>query len=143
MKYDEGVSERVRALRKELKMSRREFAEPLRVSTGVVQNVEEKRTSNVSEIFLRSICREYNVNYEWLLTGKGERHPPSVPVPDVAKQILEEHNAQTTDAVTKKVIKLLLDMPPEFWNSISDAVSRIERAAVEKYIADSGPNSRD
>lgn len=143
MKYEQGLSDRLKELRDELGYSRKEFAEPLGVSIGAISNIELRRTYTVSEKLLRLICKQYNVNYEWLLTGKGERHPPSVPVPNVAKQILEEHNAQTTDAVTKKVIKLLLDMPPEFWNSISDAISRIERAAVEKYIADSSPNSRD
>ncbi len=62
---------RIKAIRKALKLSQREFGEKLGVSRDVISNIEYNRVPP-KELLLRHICELYNVNPQWLETGKGE-----------------------------------------------------------------------
>jgi len=64
-------SENLKKLRFELKLSARELAEKLGVSTGSIQNYEVgKREPNYN--FMLLLCELLNVNLNWFVTGKGE-----------------------------------------------------------------------
>lgn len=64
-------SENLKKLRFELKLSARELAEKLGVSTGSIQNYEvSKREPNYN--FMLLLCELLNVNLNWFVTGKGE-----------------------------------------------------------------------
>lgn len=65
------LNERIKELRKELKLTQREFAERLGVSRDTIANIEGGRI-DLKDIFTLSICREFNVNETWLRTGEGE-----------------------------------------------------------------------
>ena len=65
------MNERIKQLRKILGLSREEFANRLGLkSRGKIENIELGRTSP-DEPFLDLICKTYNVNSNWLLTGEG------------------------------------------------------------------------
>ena len=63
--------ERIRQIRKQLKMSQREFGESLGVSRDVMANIENNRVQP-SATFILLLCCVYNVNMHWLETGDGE-----------------------------------------------------------------------
>lgn len=65
------MKERIRQLRKALNLSQADFGEKVGVTFGTIGGYEQGRR-NVSSAVFKSICREYNVNEEWLRTGKGE-----------------------------------------------------------------------
>lgn len=65
------LSNRIKSIRKALKLSQREFGEKLGVSRDVISNIEYNRVSP-KELLLRHICEMYNVNQHWLETGEGE-----------------------------------------------------------------------
>lgn len=62
---------RIKSVRKALKLSQREFGERLGVSRDVISNIEYARVQP-KELLLQHICRQYNVNRHWLDTGEGE-----------------------------------------------------------------------
>lgn len=64
--------ERIRQIRKQLKMSQREFGESLGVSRDVMANIENNRVQP-SATFVLLLCSVYNVNIHWLETGIGEQ----------------------------------------------------------------------
>ena len=65
------IGQRIKELRKMLGLSQREFAEKIGKSFRAVQNWEYgQRTPDEST--LKLIAKEFNVNEEWLKTGKGE-----------------------------------------------------------------------
>ena len=66
-----NVSDRVKEIRKKHKLSQVLFGERLRVSRDVVNNIENNRV-DLSELILKAICVEFNVNEGWLRTGQGE-----------------------------------------------------------------------
>lgn len=65
-----SISERVKEIRKKNKLSQTQFGERLRVSRDVINNIENNRI-NISELIIKTICMEFNLNEEWLTTGHG------------------------------------------------------------------------
>ncbi len=65
------VNERVKELRKTKKLTTEKFGNSLGVSRAAISNIENGNRSVTDQMFT-SICREYNVNPDWLRSGKGE-----------------------------------------------------------------------
>lgn len=82
------MPERIRAIRKALRLSQREFGERLGVSRDVISNLEYGRVQP-KELLLRHICHICQVNQHWLETGEGEMFDCN---PDEANKIDEAIN---------------------------------------------------
>lgn len=65
------LKDRIREVRHTLKLSQKAFGEKIGVAGNTVTNYEIG-LRNPREQTLKAICREYNVNYDWLTTGAGE-----------------------------------------------------------------------
>ena len=65
------MNERVKELRKALGLSGEKFGERLGITRSAISDIERGRNS-LSEGNILSICREFNVNEEWLRNGNGE-----------------------------------------------------------------------
>lgn len=65
------MNERVRKLRKELGLTLEKFGERLGVKKNTVSQWENG-TNDISDHVFKSICREFDVNEEWLRDGTGE-----------------------------------------------------------------------
>lgn len=65
------MADRIKAIRKALKLSQKEFGEKAGVSRDVISNIESGRVQP-KEIFLQHICRQYKINRHWLETGEGD-----------------------------------------------------------------------
>ena len=65
------LKERIREIRKTLKLTQVEFGEKIGVKGNTVTNYETG-LRNPTDAVLLSICREFNVNEGWLRTGEGE-----------------------------------------------------------------------
>lgn len=64
-------NERVYEIRKTLNLTMEKFGEKLGVGKTAISNIE-KGNRSLTEQMTKSICREYNVNYDWLTAGEGE-----------------------------------------------------------------------
>lgn len=62
------IHERLRFLRKKLNLTTRAFGAAINMSGGSITNME-KGTRSITERTIRDVCREYNVNPDWLLNG--------------------------------------------------------------------------
>lgn len=65
------MNERIRELRKTLGLTLEKFGEPIGVKKSTLSSMENG-VSGVTTQMVKSICREYNVNEEWLVNGTGE-----------------------------------------------------------------------
>lgn len=72
------VCERLKLLRKMIKMSQKDFAATIGISQGHLC-VIEKHDHAPSDTLLLAICYRHKVNEEWLKTGAGEPFPLTVP----------------------------------------------------------------
>jgi len=68
---NETVNQRIKKLRKELKLTQNEFSSVITISSGQLACIEtEKRVVNDRTIKL--ICDSFKINGEWLRTGQGD-----------------------------------------------------------------------
>lgn len=65
------MNERLKVLRKVLKLSQDAFGERIGLSGGGISLLEMGKR-NITEQNVKSICREFNVSYFWLTKGDGE-----------------------------------------------------------------------
>lgn len=65
------MNERLRDLRKALGLTQSELGERVGVGGAAISKIE-KGDRGLTEALLRAICREFNVNEEWLQHGSGE-----------------------------------------------------------------------
>lgn len=65
--------ERVKEIRKALGLTLEQFGEKLGVQKSAISKIEKDRVA-LSDQMAKSICREYNVNYDYLVYGDGEMY---------------------------------------------------------------------
>ena len=62
--------ERIRELRKSLGLTLEKFGDSIGMKKNSISQIENGKNS-VTEQVIKSICREFNVDYIWLTTGEG------------------------------------------------------------------------
>ena len=65
------INERIKYIRKDLKMSQKDFGEKIGLKPNSLSDIETEKNS-VTEQTLKAVCREFNVSEQWLRKGTGE-----------------------------------------------------------------------
>lgn len=65
--------ERIREIRKSKNLTMDQFGNKIGVTKSTISNIENGNR-NVTEHMVKSICREYRVDYLWLTQGVGEMY---------------------------------------------------------------------
>lgn len=65
------MNERVKQLRKALGLSGEKFGERIGIKRNAISRIETGK-NGLSEANIKSICREFNVNENWLRFGEGK-----------------------------------------------------------------------
>lgn len=64
------MNERLKELRKTLKLTQQEFADRLNIKRGAIANYEIGRNAPIDAV-ISLICKEFSVNEDWLRNGSG------------------------------------------------------------------------
>lgn len=114
--------ERIREVRKELKLTLEKFGDKLGVGKGAISAIENE-TRNLTEQMAKSICREYNVNYDWLLDGDGEMFS------DLPKTVLDELCVQyELDDLDRFIVELYVGLP----KNVRDGIKAKANELIQK-----------
>lgn len=70
------MNERIKEIRKTLNLTMEKFGKRLGVGKTAISKIEKGDNSLTDQMF-KSVCREFNVNEEWLRTGTGEMFIPN------------------------------------------------------------------
>lgn len=62
------IHQRLNKLRKYLGLTTRAFGESINITGGAITNMEKGRR-DITDRTIKDICREYNVNPDWLING--------------------------------------------------------------------------
>ena len=101
------TGERVKEIRKTLNLTLEKFCEKLGVGKTAISKIE-KDERNLTDQMAKSICREYNVNYDYLIYEEGEMFS------DLPQTILDELCAQySLNDFDKAIIELYVNTPLE------------------------------
>lgn len=106
-------------LRNTLGLKQQQFADRLGVTNTAVCAWEAGRR-NLTEQTIRSICREFRVNYFWLTEGKGEMFTGTPET--VVDEIAEDYGLDDLD---KKIIKEYLELDANSRKVIKDYLKKI------------------
>ena len=99
--------ERIKTIRKTLGLTLEKFGEKLGVTKVAISNIE-KENRNLTEQMALAICREYNVNYDYLMAGDGEMFD------NLPETILDELCLQyDLDEYDRFLVELYISLPPE------------------------------
>lgn len=86
------MNNRIKFLRKSLNLTQQEFADKLNIKRGSVSNYEIGRNQPIDAV-ISLICREFNVNENWLRSGEGEMFlPVEDEVGEVVSKLVDELN---------------------------------------------------
>lgn len=112
------MNERIKYLRKYLNITQNEIALKIGVTKSNISRIE-KGISSVTNRIINDICREFNVNEEWLRFGTGEIFKEETFSLD---KYAKEKGATNFDI---ELIKIYLDMPKELKTRLRDLLSNI------------------
>ena len=123
-----NIGERIEILRKDLSMSRRVFGERLGVSESVIVNIEYDRLKrpDQKESLYKLICKEFNVNEEWLRTGNGEMFIQLTRdqlITDFAADLIVEN-----DTFKKRLVEALAKLDESEW----DVLEKLAESLIKK-----------
>lgn len=106
--------ERVKKVRKSKEMSMEQFGERLGVQKSAISKIE-KGDRGLTEQMLKAICREFNVNEEWLRTGDGDmpqKLSEEEEIADLVSDVLENGKDNEFYGIILEIIRTYNELSP-------------------------------
>lgn len=116
------MNERIRKLRRTLDLTQKEFGDRIGVKGNTIATYEGGRNEPIDSV-ISLICREFNVNEEWLRTGEGEMFAPA---PSSALDALAQERGLTHREYI--VLEKFLLLRPEIRADLIDCLMDIAAA---------------
>lgn len=119
------MNERIRLLREALGMSRAAFGESLGVSGDVINNIERGRLNKPEQklSLIKLMCKEFNVNEEWMQTGEGEMFLQQTQDEKLAA-FFGEVNLTDEGDFRKRFLSALSELDPDGWKVIENLMKK-------------------
>lgn len=122
--------ERIRELRKALKLTLDRFGERVGVKKSALSQIENGK-SGVTDQMIKSICREFDVSETWIRTGEGEMFPPvdrRTEIARLTRQLLNEEE----DSFKNRFISMLADLSVEEWEFLEKRAKQLYEGTCSK-----------
>lgn len=117
--------ERVKAIRKALGLTLEKFGEPLGVKKQTVSRIENG-VNNITEQMAKAICREFNVNMEWLQNGSGEMFIQQTKDEQIAAfvgNLLKDEE----DSFKRRLVSALAGLDDDGWDFLDQFLDSVQR----------------
>ena len=118
------MKDRIKKIRKEVKLTQVQFGEKIGVKGNTVTNYESGLRTPTDAV-IKSICREFNVDENWLRTGEGEMFLPVLEEDEMAlyvSELLEDEGDNPLYTIIKEVMHTYSELSPK-----SQEVIRMQR----------------
>lgn len=113
------MNNRIKELRKKLKLTQEDFANKLGLARNSIASYESGRRSP-NDAVIKLICREYHVDYYWLTEGKGEMFIETTN--SIVDEIVLEYGLNEN---SKAIILAYLEMDDQGRKAIEDYFLKI------------------
>ncbi len=117
-----NVNQRLKEIRKVLKISQEQFGKKLGVTGAGISKIESGDRA-LTEQMLLSVCRVYDVNENWLRTGEGEMFDQLNRDEELAKWAGSLVNPNNDNEFIKKFVHILSKLDIEDWKIIEKIVT--------------------
>ena len=110
------MNKRLKDLREALHLTQQEFADKLKIKRGTIANYEVGRNIPIDAV-ISLICKEFNVNEDWLRNGTGGSDNMWIPedmtyIQNVGKLGNEKNEFK------KFYLNTMMNLPDDFWDYI-------------------------
>lgn len=127
----EQMNNRIKELRLDLGLSQEAFGKQIKIQRSSVSKIETGENSP-SDQTISLICKEFNVNEEWLRTGKGgdeNRYVQATPYQKAYNRFgyIMENSSPSKKATLSMLLELLYTVPDEAWDSIMEEFYEIKK----------------
>lgn len=125
------MNNRIKELRLDLGLSQEAFGKQIKIQRSSVSKIETGENSP-SDQTISLICKEFNVNEEWLRTGKGgdeNRYVQATPYQKAYNRFgyIMENSSPSKKATLSMLLELLYTVPDETWDSIIEEFNEIKK----------------
>ena len=125
------IEDRILVIREKLELSQEEFGERIGVTKSTISLLERK-LRNPSERVIRDICREFNINEEWLRNGVGGEDNMFINVTPQEKAYnrfgyIMENAAPSKKAALSVLLEMLYSIPDEQWDLMMEQFEEIKK----------------
>lgn len=117
------MNERIKKIRKEVGLTQQEFAEAIKVKRNTVATYEMGR-SIPSDAAISLICREFDVNEEWLRTGEGEMFIEKTKDEQIA-EMLADIQLSGEDSFKHRLASALAAFTEDDWNDLERLLNKL------------------
>lgn len=121
------MNERIKELRKALRLTQQEFADKLNLKRGAIANYEIGRNDPIDAV-VSLICKEYNVNENWLRTGKGSMFvalPEEDEVAAYVSDLLEDGSNNPLYTIIIEIMYTYNELSPKSQEVLRDASAKL------------------
>lgn len=123
------MNERIKEVRKSLGLTQQEFADRIGVKRNTVATYEGGRNIPIDSV-VSLICKEFNVNEEWLRTGEGEMFQ-DLSQGELAARVVGEALANDNEFIQSVFISLGKLTPTE-WKVVEKFITSVEEEMKKK-----------
>ena len=120
------MNTRIKELRNALDMTQTEFGERIGFSRPMVANLEGAGRAEVKDHAIHLLCKEYNVNEEWLRYGTGEMFKPKTAreeLVDLTDMLLSEEST----SFKNRLVSALAKLSEEQWDLLEGIIDEISK----------------
>ena len=114
---------RIAEVRKAVNLTQEKFAAQLGLSRNFLWMIE-KGDRVPSDRTIADICREFNVNENWLRTGVGEMFNPQ---DEKLAAFIGSLVADDSEPFKRRMVELLADLTPEEWKLLERMAERLTK----------------
>lgn len=118
------MNNRIRQIRKEYGLTQVEFGEKIGVKGNTITNYETG-LRNPTDAVLLSICREFNVNEDWLRNGTGEmfiKESKDIAITKMLGEVLKEE----PKSFKRRLIIALTKLSDSDWDRLEEIINEIQ-----------------
>lgn len=115
------MKNRLKQLRKHLNITQQDFADRIGIKRNTLANYEIGRNEPLDAV-ISLICREFNVNEEWLRTGKGDMFNATG---DDELSYLVGQLCGSDDEFKKEFVKTLCKLSDKQWKVLKEFVDEV------------------
>lgn len=116
------MNTRIQQIRKTAKMTQDEFADKIGLSKNFVWMIE-KGERTPSERTIKDICREFKVNYDWLVNGTGDMFQDD----DSDAQAIVDSVMTGDNDFAKKTLVKFSRLSEERWRQLQEILEELEK----------------
>lgn len=120
------MNNRIKEIRKHYGLTTEEFGKKLGVTRTAISNIENAHRS-VTEQMFKSICREFNVNEEWLRNGTGEMFKSTDRYDEIA-MLTRKLLGEESDSFKNRFISILANLTENEWEILEDKLKQLFNA---------------